>query len=119
MARVDKYEPLTGGHRAALGFTPDADDLETLIGVGLDANGRIQKGAANTGIVGLLVPLTMIKNPGDVLDVMQDGEMVECTGLTAGTRYYVSAAGALTTTDTDTPIGWTVEADRLVVRLGR
>lgn len=119
MARVDKYEPLTGGHRALLGFTPTADDLEKIIAVGLDANGRVQKGEANSGIVGILVPLTMLRNPGEAVDIAQDCDLVDCEGLVAGTRYYLSEAGAVTTTATDIPLGWTVEADRLVVRFGR
>jgi hypothetical protein len=121
VARVDKYEPTTGGHRAVLGFTPAAEDLEAIIPVGLDANGRVQRLAdSNTGVVGVLVPLTRPMNQGDVVDVGQDMELVECTGFTAGTRYYVGADGVVDTTATDsTSIGWTVEADRLVVRLGR
>lgn len=120
MARVDKYEPTTGGHRAVLGFQPVAEDLEKIIPVGLNANGRIVKGAGNTGVIGILVPLTRILNQGDVADVGQDMELVECTGLVAGTRYYVGSDGVMDTTATDsTPVGWTVEADRLVVRLGR
>lgn len=118
MARIDKYEPLTGGHRAPIGWQPVAGDLEKIIPVGLDANGRAVKGAGNTGVIGVVV-LTKIINQGKIVDVMQDGELVECTGLTAGTRYYSDAAGAVSTTNTGKPLGWTVEADRLVVRIGK
>jgi hypothetical protein len=118
VARIDKYEPLTGGFRALLGFTPVVGDLETVIPVGLSATGRVVKGAGTTGVVGILVPLTMLRNQGDAVDVIQDGELVEA-GLAAGTRYYVSAVGDVTTTNTDKPLGWTVEADRLVLRFGR
>lgn len=118
MARIDKYEPLTGGHRAPLAADWPSADLSKVVPVGLDANGRVVKGAGNTGIKGVVV-LTQVKNAGDIVDVMQDGECVEMTGLDAGTNYYGSAAGALTDVDTDTPIGWTVEATRLVVRTGR
>lgn len=122
MARYDKYEPMSGGHRAPLGFTPVAGDLNKVLCVGLDANGRVVKGSGNTGVIGVLV-LTMIIPAGKIVDVMQDGEIVEMNvnhaGIVAGTRYFGSAAGALGTTNTDKPIGYTVEATRLVVRVGR
>lgn len=119
MATIDKYEPVGGGHRALLGFAVAGADLRTPIAVGLDANGRVQRGTANTGVIGVLV-LTKAKNVGDVVDIMQDGEIVEVEGLVAGTRYYGDGAtGVLGTDNTDVPLGWTVEADRLVVRMGR
>lgn len=116
---IDKYEPLTGGTRAKLGFALLSADVRKVIGVGLDANGRVQKGAANTGVIGVIC-LTQTASVGTVVDVMQDGDIVEMTGLTAGTRYYAAAAdGAISTTNTGKPVGFTVEADRLVVRMGR
>jgi hypothetical protein len=118
LSRIDKYEPLTGGHRAPLAAAWPSGDLSKVVPVGLDANGRVVKGAGQTGVIGVVV-LTQVKNAGDIVDVMQDGECVEMVGLAAGTRYYGSAAGALTTTNTDKPIGWTVEATRLVVRCSR
>lgn len=123
MARYDKYEPMSGGFRAALAADWLVADLEKVVGVGLDANGRVVKGGGQTGIVGVLV-LTQAKKAGAVVDVMQDGEIVEMNenhaGIVAGTRYYLdAAAGALGTDNTDTKCGWTVEATRLVVRMGR
>lgn len=122
MARIDKYEPLTGGHRARLGFDVVDADLNKVIAVGLDANGRVQKGSANTGVIGVLV-LTEPMASGKYVDVMQDGEIVEMdvnhAGIVAGTRYYGAADGAVNTTNTDKPLGWTAEATRLVVRVGK
>lgn len=118
MPTIDKYEPLTGGTRARLGFAVLAADVRKVLPVGLDGNGRVQKGAASTGVIGVLV-LTQPTSIGAMVDVAQDCDVVEMTGLTAGTRYYASAAGAITTTNTDKPLGFTVEADRLVVRMGR
>lgn len=118
MARIDKYEPLTGGHRAQLGFQVAPGDLETPIGVGIDANGRLQKGAATTGVVGVLV-LTKIKNPGDIVDVMQDGELVDVSGFTAGSRLFSSTSGVVSTTAGGAPVGFMAEADRMIVRFGR
>lgn len=63
------------------------------------------------------------KRAGDIVDVMQDGEIVELTGLVAGRKYYAAADGNSLISDA-TPanvaalplVGWTVEAARLVVR---
>lgn len=118
MARFDKYDPISGGFRAPLAADWPSADLEEVIPVGLDANGRVVKGAGNTGVKGV-VCLTKLRYAGDVVDVMTDGEIVEATGLTAGTNYFGSAAGGVTTTNTDKALGATVEATRLVVRVGR
>lgn len=122
MARYDKYEPMSGGFRAPLAAAWPAGDLNEVVPVGLDASGRVVKGAGNTGVIGVVV-LTKVLAAGKIVDVMQDGEIVEMdknhAGIVAGTRYYGSAAGALTTVNTDKPLGWTVEATRLVVRVGK
>lgn len=124
MARIDKYEPMTGGTRAPLAAAWPAGDLNKVVGVGLDANGRVVRGAAgNTGFIGL-VCLTQVKNAGDIVDVAQDADYVEMTGLAAGTTYYLDAAGALTATApaagvSGVRVGFTVEATRLVARVER
>jgi hypothetical protein len=118
MANIDKYEPLTGGHRAQLAVAITGADLRVAHAVGLDANGRVVIGSGNTGVIGVLV-LTKSKNVGDVVDVMQDGDIVEMEGLVAGTRYYGQPDGTISTVNTGVSLGWTVEAERLVVRMGR
>lgn len=128
MARYDKYDPISGGFRAPLAANW-AGALGDPVGVGLDANGRIVPGAGNTGVLGVVVvdgqvnaqgTRSNVKVAGDILDVMTDGEIVDCTGLTAGTVYYAAAAnGAISTTNTGTRLGSTVEAQRLVVRAAR
>lgn len=127
MSRYDKYNPKVGGFRAPLAADFDPADVEKLIGVGLDANGRVVKGAGNTGIRGVLV-LTMARKAGEVIDVMTDGEIVEFEGAggvpgkdlaKAGTNYSVSAAGAIAEGTTGTYVGCTVQNHRLVVRFGR
>lgn len=126
MARIDKYDPKSGGFRAPL----DADtsktaggvgDADEPLAVGLSATGTVVAGDGNTGIVGLLV-LASDKKAGDIVDVMTDGEVVEFGGA-AGTTYYGDGTdGSLTDTGPGTgvnavKIGHTVEADRLVVRV--
>jgi hypothetical protein len=131
MSRYDKYSSLVSGTRAAaaadMGSAGNAVDntwLGRAFGVGLDANGRVVKGAGTTGIIGVLV-LTRHVYAGDILDIMDLGEVVEFDPVTAGTlapaatTYYAAAAdGALSTTNTGAKVGYTVEAGRLRVHMG-
>ncbi len=123
MSRIDKYEPNVGGFRAPIGFNTTAAQMGVAFGVGLDVNGRVQLGGANTGIKGVMVN-TSAKSVGDIVDIMTFGELVEFPGV-PGTNYFsVLADGTITTaadTGGTTPIpntfvGHTVEATRLVVR---
>jgi hypothetical protein len=114
LARFDKYEPKAGGFRAPLAddFT---EDLSTAIGVGLDSNGRVVRGAGDSGIVGVLI-LTRNHRAGDIVDVMTDGDIVEFGG-NPGTVYFAAAAGGAIATTGDARVGHTVEGERLVVRV--
>lgn len=117
MARYDKVEPNGGSFRAVL--DADLGDVGVPLGVGLNGAGRIVPGAGNTGVLGVLV-IDEPKAAGDVLDVMTDGEIVDCEGLTPGTVYHSTPAGALTDTATgNTRLGHTVEGWRLAVRAAR
>lgn len=125
MARYDKYEPMSGGFRAPLAADWLLADLNKVVGVGLNASGQVVKGAGNTGVIGALV-LSKIVKAGKVVDVMQDGEIVEMNknhaGIVAGTKYYFDAAGALVAGAPAAGVngvlaGWTVEATRLISRV--
>jgi hypothetical protein len=119
MARIDKYEPLTGGFRAILNVDWLDADLNKVVGVSLNSSGKVVKGTAGqSGFVGVVL-LTKKRFAGDVVDVMQDGEIVEVTGLAAGTPYYAVTTGEGVTATNATGlrrVGWTVEATRIVVR---
>lgn len=134
MARIDKYEPYSGGFRAALAadFSTVAD-FEKPIGVSLNTSGLVVVGAVgNTGILPGILVLTKLTRAGTIVDVMTDGELAEFdrTGQsgstafasTAGTNYWLNATtGAVETSapaaGTNKPfLGWTVEAKRLIVR---
>lgn len=123
MARYDKYDPISGGFRAPLAADWLAADLNKAIGVGLDANGGIVKGAGNSGLAGVMV-LTKKRFAGDIVDTMTDGEIVEFGGV-PGTSYFAAGAdGAVTNAAAVAPavssnVGHTVEADRLIVRFGK
>lgn len=119
MARYDKVEPKGGSFRAELAADWGAGAVGVPTGVGLDANGRVLPGPANTGILGVLV-IDYPMPAGTVVDVMTDGEIADVEGLPAGSVIFAdAAAGALGTDNTDTRVGHTVEASRLVVRAAR
>jgi hypothetical protein len=136
MAKYDQVEPHIGIVRAPLAaaITPDANGEFGPVGVSLDANGRVVVGTAGqSGFAGILiknVPMVpggrftasqIINNwmglrAGDVVDIMLQGQIVDVVGLAAGTTYYVTPAGDLTATAAgNTKIGYTVEANRLIV----
>lgn len=119
--RYDKYDPVSGGFRAALADdmakTPGGvGDADAAVGVGLDVDGNVVPGGGQTGVLGL-VCLTRDMVAGDIVDVMTDGEVVHFDGA-AGTVYFAADAdGVISTTNTGTRLGHTVEGDRLVVRV--
>lgn len=116
MARYDKYEPKAGGFRAALAADWASGDVAVAFGVGLDSSGNVVKGAGATGVLGVLV-LTKVRKAGEIIDVMTGGEIVEA-GLVAGTVYFAHAStGVISTTNTGTRVGHTVEGSRIVVRV--
>ena len=130
MARFDKVDPKDGSFRAKLDAAIVAADAGKVFGVGLNADGRVVRGAGNTGVKGVICA-TEAMAAGDPIDVMTDGELADfktlndgTTALTAGTNYYAAAGdGDISTTNTGTLIGWTVDiADgrgRFIVRVAR
>jgi hypothetical protein len=115
VARFDKYDPVSGGTRAAL--AADYTGSANAVGVGLNSSGRVVPGAGQTGVIGVICQ-PKNKKAGDIVDVMRSGEIVEFAGA-AGTVYTAdTTTGAIATSAasaTKTPIGYTVEATRLVV----
>lgn len=136
--RYDKYDPISGGFRAAL--NADLTFVGGSIGpkvVSINTTGKVVIGTAGqTGFVGVLVKnipfspslgnIAGVQQPsmavggmaGDIVDIMTSGEIVDITGLAAGTKYYAKSDGTLSATATDGAlVGWTVEATRLIVRV--
>lgn len=120
MPRYDKFEPYGGGFRAPLAAAISSANGFVAYAVGLDTQGRVVLGAGNTGIIGVLIAHGA-KNAGDYVDVMTDGEAVDATGLTAGTKLTGNTTtGAISnaaTSTTQVPVGFTIEATRIVVRI--
>jgi len=121
VARYDKYEPNAGGFRALLDVAWVTADVGKVWAVGLNAAGHIVKGAGTTGIVGVII-VNEPQPAGAVGDVMTHGEVTNFnlqngSAAAAGTTYFgVAADGTFNTTTSGTKLGYTVEADRLVVR---
>lgn len=141
MARFDKYDPISGGFRAKLavdfalgtpvnGIFPNYGKVYP---VSLNASGLVTVGAigAQVGLAGVMI-LTVQKFAGDVVDIMTHGEIVDLNTVAApfdnftaapiaGQKYFgVAADGTIiaATAAANYFIGHTVEATRLVVRVG-
>lgn len=138
MSRYDKYNPISGGFRAPLNAAWTATsgpssvtDLFRVMGVSLNASGKLIKAASALAACGIVIAHGA-KAANEVVDVMTSGEVVELDALdiqagtapTAGTPYYLDlTAGRLTATAPGAGVnalrvGFTVEATRLVVRTG-
>lgn len=124
MARFDKVEPIGGSFRAKLGFQPVAADVGKIYAVDISGTGTVVKSVDGTGARGVICLSSLIAQ-GKPVDVMQDGEIVDCaaadgiTGIGAGVLMKAGAAGIVTNAGVGMPLGWFVESWRLVVRLGR
>jgi hypothetical protein len=118
MARFDKYDPISGGFRAAL--NADYTGSANPVGVGVNTSGRVVVGvgAAAIGICGVICQ-PKNRKAGEVIDVMTSGEIVEFAG-SAGVAYTANTTtGAITNgaaSATQQAVGFTVEASRLIVR---
>lgn len=132
MARIDKTDSAVGIVRGVLKADIAAGDLDGVIGVGFDAAGLVVKGAGKTGIVGVMNPSKFYSKAGSICDVMVLGDILDHTGLAAGTTYWADgttgalaadgAAGAAPATGAGSTagsakIGFTTSADHLVIRL--
>lgn len=118
MARVDKTESAIGVCRAPSNAAIDPADFDKVIGVGLNSQGRVVKGAGTTGIIGVICPTRIARRENSILDIFQLAQFVDVEGIAAGSAVYASNTdGALSTTaEGGTRVGFTVEADRLCVR---
>lgn len=117
MARYDKYDGVAGGFRAEAAAAQAEANYDRPIGAGLDADGHVTtKAPGNSRFKGVTIVDRTKRRAGDILDIMTNGEIVDCDGLTAGTTYFLDANGELQTAESEYYVGHTVEAWRLVVR---
>lgn len=139
MSRYDKYNPISGGFRAALNAAWTAtsgpagvSDLNRILCVGINGSGRIVKATTALTAAGIMIVHVTPRGIADVMDVMTHGEVVEISGTdmqsgvapVAGDRLYLDAtASRLATTAPGAGVngfyvGQVIEAGRLVVRCG-
>lgn len=141
MARYDKYEPIAGGYRAKLAAALPLTAGSFFGGVSLNASGRVVPGTAGQAGFGVCVKNVArgpvgawgtalnggTPNPnapigamaGDPVDIMTNGEIndLDPAVFVAGTNFYAQADGTITANDAGIPVGFTVEAGRLIVRV--
>lgn len=119
--RWDKTDPVDT-IRARLNADWLAADIGVPVGVGINASGKLVKGAGNTGVVGVVI-LSKARKAGEPVDIIKRGEavggtqVIVATAALAGTSYSISATGVVTAEAAGTrgTLGFTVEVDRLVV----
>lgn len=123
MSRFDKYDPYDGGFRARLNAALTSSDVGKIRAVSINNSGRVVIGG--TGLIdirGLICP-TEAMAAGAAIDVMTDGEIVEATftagtAFTAGALVYCHIDGTIdVTAASGKAVGFTVELDRLIVRV--
>lgn len=128
MARYDKYEPFGGGFRVRLAADfVTAADFEKIWAVTVNTSGlAVLKGAVTAATLRGVVVITGKKYAGDVIDVMTDGEIVEVNSPTTisstpGIKLYATAAdgSATVTAASNFEFGYTIEAERVIVRVPR
>lgn len=139
VSRIDKWHPAIGTFRAPLNVALTATsgpagvtDLNRVLCVGLNGSGRVVKATTAFSVKGIIIA-TRPFAVGEPIDVFSFCEVVELDGAdiqgggapVAGTDYIfdatasrLAAIGAPAAGTSFARIGWTVEATRLVVRVG-
>lgn len=126
MARVDKTESAVGVVRGVLNADLNDNILDSVIGVGLNATGKVVVGAGQTGIIGVINPSKFFQKAGRPCDIfvladIEDiGSGANDPDLDAGKAVFAdNTTGVLSHTAAGgTYVGFTVEADRLILAVG-
>lgn len=138
--RWDKYDGYIGNSRGQLAADVTDDQANLVIGVGLNSTGQIVVGAGASGVIAVVIfnvghdyltgGLVQPPQAGDVWDTGRHGEIVnfvptvvtssvfsaDTNPPVAGTKYYAHADGSVNATSASgVYIGYTMEADRLIV----
>lgn len=114
-ARVDKTDSAVGVVRVAYDKDIDKADWGKVIGVGVNASGRLVKGAGNSGVIGVVIADHTRYRAGEIADVFKLADIVGNEGFKAGTKYFAAEDGTISETNTGTYVGYTVESDRLIL----
>jgi hypothetical protein len=121
-ARLDKTESATGVVRAKLAADIASGSWNKILGIGINSSGQAVLGAGQSGIVGVAIFDSTNSKAGQVCDIFKLGEIIVWGTelLVAGTVYTVNTTtGVISSTvagATQIKVGYTVEADRLVLQ---
>jgi len=130
-ARYDKTDPYGGTFRAYLAQDWSDNLVGKVVGVGIDATGKLVVGKGQSGLVGVIVLTQAHRVTEGQVDVMRFGcivgfqptdyDTVKKTGTAAvaGTHYYVDPATGIVnaTKGSGIYVGTTLGADRLEVNI--
>lgn len=118
MARVDKTESAVGVIRGTNKQDIPQADWGKPLGVGIDAAGLTVVGAGTSGVIGVAIFDRTNYRAGARTDIFVLADILE-VDYTAGAKIYaLNTTGVLSTTAAGgTLVGFTVETDRLIVRL--
>jgi hypothetical protein len=123
-SRFDKYDPFDGGFRARLAAPILAVDAGKIFAVTINTSGRVVRtGISAAADIRGVICATEAMPLGAAIDVMTDGEIAQATftvgtAFTSGVIVYAHLDGTVDVTATaGKAVGFTVEVDRLVVRL--
>jgi hypothetical protein len=124
VSRFDKYDPYDGGFRAKLNAAIAAVDVNKIFAVTINTSGRVVRtGIGAAADIRGVICATEAMPAGAAIDVMTDGEIGDATftvgtAFTAGVIVYAHLDGTVDVTATaGKAVGFTVELNRLVVRL--
>lgn len=127
MARIDKTDSAVGVVRGVLNADLDLDSYEDgLLGVGINSTGKVVPGAGQTGVIAVINPSRFWAKAGRPADLFVLGDFVDIglgendPDLDAGKAVYAdNTTGELSHTAAGgTYVGYTVEADHLILALG-
>jgi hypothetical protein len=121
-ARIDKTESAVGVVRGSLNADISSGSWNKPLAVGINSSGKVVLGAGQTGIVGVAIFDKTNYRAGQVCDIFKLGDIILSGSdvLAAGTAYTANTTTGVITnaavSGTQVAVGFTVEADRLVLK---
>jgi hypothetical protein len=121
-ARIDKTDSAVGVVRGVLNADVASGSWNKPLGVGINASGKVVLGAGTSGIVGIIIVDSTNYRAGSRCDIFKLGEVVLTSTdiLVAGTNYTANTTTGVITSAavsaSQIQIGYTVEADRLILK---
>jgi hypothetical protein len=121
-ARIDKTESAVGVVRAPLNADITSGSWNKPLGVGINSSGKVVVGAGQSGIRGVAIFDRTNCKAGQPVDIFKLGDIILSGSdiLLAGTSYTANTTTGVITSAaasaSQIAVGYTVEADRLVLQ---